>query len=166
LTKLLPSSKSWGKRPSLSHTKSDTHVTRWGASRAFRKDSPPRINPPGLDPRTNSYFPPTGSTSSSLSQPLSAAGSIRASLSQDSSSSGNGGVTSGGDSRGHHSHGHGQKKKHISFNTFVEQCIAIEKPKKNASGFFGASASEEAGWLEGRVSYMDDDGYVLVLLSD
>jgi hypothetical protein len=25
------------------------------------------------------------------------------------------------------------KKKHISFNTFVQQCIAIEKPKKNDS---------------------------------
>jgi hypothetical protein len=24
------------------------------------------------------------------------------------------------------------KKKHISFNTFVEQCIAIEKPKKSS----------------------------------
>ncbi|KAF9565885.1 hypothetical protein CPC08DRAFT_604178, partial [Agrocybe pediades] len=123
---------SWGKRPTLSHTKSDTHVTRWGPSRAFRKDSPPRIDPPGLDAQSGSYFPPTASTSSSLSQPVSAGGSIRASLSQDSSSSGTGGVTSGGDSRGH-SHGHGQKKKHITFNTFVEQCIAIEKPKKNAS---------------------------------
>ncbi|KAJ3485971.1 hypothetical protein NLJ89_g11852 [Agrocybe chaxingu] len=31
----------------------------------------------------------------------------------------------------------GQKKKRISFNTVVEQCIAIEK-QKNASGFFDA----------------------------
>jgi hypothetical protein len=39
------------------------------------------------------------------------------------------------------------KKKHISFNTFVEQCIAIDKPKKNASGYFGAIP--EVPWMVG-----------------
>ncbi|KAI6130150.1 hypothetical protein EV401DRAFT_614117 [Pisolithus croceorrhizus] len=34
-------------RPSLMHTKSDTHITRWGPNRAFRRDSPPRIIPTG-----------------------------------------------------------------------------------------------------------------------
>ncbi|KAH9479341.1 hypothetical protein JR316_0007931 [Psilocybe cubensis] len=165
------SSKLAGKRPTLTHTKSDTHITRWGPSRAFRKDSPPRIDPPGFDSsQAHGYFPPVSSSSnspSSLSQP-STNGSIRASLSQDSNSSesgGNGGgvTSSGGDTRGgHHSHSHGtttHKKKHISFNTFVEQCIAIEKPKKNASGYFGASAGAQIGWPAGRVNYADDDGY-------
>ncbi|KAI5999292.1 hypothetical protein F5J12DRAFT_906709 [Pisolithus orientalis] len=66
-------------RPSLMHTKSDTHITRWGPNRAFRRDSPPRIIPacpPDVVP---------------------------------------------------------QKRKHISFNTFVEQCIAIDQPQKRIS---------------------------------
>ena len=117
-----------GKRPILPHTKSDTHITRWGASRAFRPDSPPRIDPPG-------FAAPEG---------------LHPSVSQDSStSSGTGG-------------GGGQpKKKHISFNTFVEQHIAVEKPKKNASGFFGVGNHDEDGvWIAGRAGFVDDDGCV------
>jgi len=61
------------------------------------------------------------------------------------------------------------KKKHISFNTFVEQYIAIEKPKKNASGFFGPGNHNDDGlWIEGRSAYVDDDGLVprITFLSD
>ncbi|KAL4062590.1 hypothetical protein J3A83DRAFT_4077612, partial [Scleroderma citrinum] len=80
-------------RPSLMHTKSDTHITRWGPSRAFRRDSPPRIIPAGAPSATE--------LQSTLLQPLNATEGV--------------------------SH---QKRKHISFNTFVEQCIAIDQPQK------------------------------------
>lgn len=82
------------KRPPLMHTKSDTHISRWGPNHTFRRDSPPRIIASG--PSVTSEKPPTspqGSSSDAVIVP-------------------------------------GQKRKHISFNTFVEQCIAIEKPKK------------------------------------
>ncbi|TFK39764.1 hypothetical protein BDQ12DRAFT_664992 [Crucibulum laeve] len=120
------------RRPSLLHTKSDTHITRWGPSRAFRKDSPPRIDPPGHTPydHTNS----TNIDAFFEQQPVSAAGS-------DSTASGSSGE---------------RKKKHISFNTFVEQCIAIEKPKKsgiNIPGFGGSSAM----WATGSDEDEDDD---------
>ncbi|KAF5316560.1 hypothetical protein D9619_006287 [Psilocybe cf. subviscida] len=171
-------------RPSLTHTKSDTHIIRWGGSRAFRKDSPPRIDPPGFDAHNANYFPPHDSTSSlipstssasipSSSHPGFAAApeAIRSSVSQDSTSTSSGG----------HEKPEKQKKKHISFNTFVEQYIAIEKPKKNASGFFGAIGPAQYGSLYGAGSsasfnsignhnddgvciageeaFIDDDGY-------
>ncbi|KAG2128602.1 hypothetical protein DEU56DRAFT_715345, partial [Suillus clintonianus] len=82
------------KRPPLTHTKSDTHISHWGLNRDCRRDSPPRIIAPGTP--VTSEVPPTsrqGSSSDAVIVP-------------------------------------GQKRKHISFNTFVEQCIAIEKPKK------------------------------------
>ncbi len=118
-----------GKRPVLPHTKSDTHIMRWGASRAFRPDSPPRIDPPG-------FAAPEG---------------LHPSVSQDSSTSSGTGGGGGGQ----------PKKKHISFNTFVEQYIAVEKPKKNASGFFGVGNHDEDGvWIAGRAGFVDDDGCV------
>ncbi|KAG1725753.1 hypothetical protein EDB19DRAFT_256098 [Suillus lakei] len=83
------------KRPPLTHTKSDTHISRWGLNRDCGRDSPPRIISSGT-PVITSEMPPTsrqGSSSDAVIVP-------------------------------------GQKRKHISFNTFVEQCIAIEKPKK------------------------------------
>ena len=100
-------------RPPLLHTKSDTHIS-W-RSRPFRKTSPPRIIAPDHSP-TDGYFPnTTGTTSSEASN---STGS-----SQDLSTA----STSGAE-------GSGGKKKHISFNTFVEQCIAIEKPKSKRKG--------------------------------
>lgn len=106
------------KRPTLLHTKSDTHIIRWGASRAFRPASPPRIDPPGF-----------------------------AHPSADSATGSNGGNGNGP-----------PKKKHISFNTFVEQCIAIEKPKKNASGFFNVGVGDAmGGWNQG-AGFVDDEG--------
>lgn len=138
------------KRPALLHTKSDTHITRWGSSRAFRKDSPPRINPPGIEQKEHAKVPCPKLSRSGSSQRLSAGGPVRASLSQDSTSSGKSN-SSGEHSRSRH------KKKHISFNTFVEQCIAIDKPKKNASGYFGAIP--EAVWMGDRVIGLDDEGY-------
>ncbi|KIM44464.1 hypothetical protein M413DRAFT_17554 [Hebeloma cylindrosporum] len=138
------------KRPAITHTKSDTHITRWAHNRAFRKDSPPRINPPGFDSKTSTatgYFPPSTSLLSAY-----APSGIRSSISQDSNSSTS--ASGGADKLPV------QKKKHISFNIFVEQCIAIEKPKKNASGFFGPGNHDDDGlWIEGRSAYVDDDGY-------
>ncbi|KAJ2918652.1 hypothetical protein MD484_g1794, partial [Candolleomyces efflorescens] len=127
----LPSPDALPKRPKLLHTKSDTHITRWGPSRAFRKDSPPRIEPPGHD--TTSYFPK-----------VSAGGPVRTSLSQDSNSSA--GTSTNGEKAA--------KKKHISFNTFVEQVIAIDKPKRTTSFY----TIQEKSW-DSRGVYDDDDGY-------
>ena len=150
-----------GKRPALPHTKSDTHITRWAHSRGLRKDSPPRIDPPGFDSKTQTatgYFPPSTSLLSAQ-----APSGIRPSISQDSNSS-TSGTTSGGSGGEKHPV---QKKKHISFNTFVEQYIAIEKPKKNASGFFGPGNHNDDGlWIEGRSAYVDDDGSVHILISE
>lgn len=87
-------------RPPLTHTKSDTHITRWGPSRSFRKESPPRIDPPAAaySPTNLDAFFATSSA--------------------------------GGDNTTARAASPTQtKKRHISFNTFVEQCIAIEKPK-------------------------------------
>lgn len=105
-------------RPKLQHTKSDTHITRWGPNRAYRKDSPPRIEPPGHT-ETVDYFPP-----------VSASGPVRTSLSQDSNSSAG------------NSTERTTKKKHISFNTFVEQVIALDKPKRSSS-FYEAKGRQD-----------------------
>ncbi|OCH84624.1 hypothetical protein OBBRIDRAFT_798913 [Obba rivulosa] len=97
-------------RPPLLHTKSDTHISWRG--RPYRKVSPPRIiaQETPLAPLST-----TPATSDSSDQDLSG-----------SSSTGADGSASGVSSTG-------AKKKHISFNTFVEQCIAIEKPKLKRS---------------------------------
>jgi hypothetical protein len=129
------------KRPSLTHTKSDTHVTRWG-SRAFRKDSPPRIEPRDFDASESQNQRQTHEKTPHL-------GPISESTSQDSNSSGGvGRSSSNGAER--------TKKKHISFNTYVQQYIAIEKPKKSTSAFSGAN--QERNWLAGNTTYPIDDG--------
>jgi hypothetical protein len=125
------------KRPVLVNTKSDTHVTRWG-SRAFRKNSPPRIHPPGFNAQNQKQ----------TSEDTPHLGPISESGSRNSSSSG-GRSSSNGTER--------TKKKHISFNTYVQQYIAIEKPKKTTSGFFGAS-QERVNWFAGNTTYPVDDG--------
>ncbi|KAJ3525643.1 hypothetical protein NM688_g8373 [Phlebia brevispora] len=91
-------------RPPLLHTKSDTHLS-W-RSRPFRKDSPPRIIASDHQTDTDHLRAPASSSSSN-----SAGSDQDLSASPGAEGSGNG------------------KKKHISFNTFVEQYIAIEKPK-------------------------------------
>ncbi|KAG6878271.1 hypothetical protein C0992_008329 [Termitomyces sp. T32_za158] len=94
------------RRPVLPHTKSDTHITRWGPNRAFRKDSPPRIDPPAEPHSPPAIHSPDGYSSSN---------------NQSSDS-----TTPAPPQQ------NGQKKRHISFNTFVEQCIAIDKPDKRS----------------------------------
>ncbi|KAH9852624.1 hypothetical protein C2E23DRAFT_730255 [Lenzites betulinus] len=113
-------------RPSLMHTKSDTNISVRG--RPFRKNSPPRIiaedgtaPPAQLAPGSEA----SGSTGSD----------------QDLSGSSSAGPDGS----------HGGKKKHISFNTFVEQCIAIEKPK--------LKRTSTGPTRDGRVFDAYDDGY-------
>ncbi|PSR78270.1 hypothetical protein PHLCEN_2v7466 [Hermanssonia centrifuga] len=123
-------------RPPLMHTKSDTHIS-W-RSRPFRKDSPPRIiasdlPPSGTDHLTTSTASSESSNSTGSDQDLNAQSSAGA-------------------------EGPGGKKKHISFNTFVEQCIAIEKPKpkrKASSVQFFHDSTYDDGYDED--SEVDDD---------
>lgn len=160
------------RRPSLSYTKSDTHITRWGPNRAFRKDSPPRIEPTGANPppatkaasqttphhvhsatNLSGYF---ASHIQGQNQHLEAQAQGDSSSSSPSPKDGSAEVTPSG---GIHANSH-NKKKHITFNTFVEQCIAIDKPKPKETNF-GAIASEDEGdWYvrnePGRNGY--DDG--------
>ncbi|KZT69311.1 hypothetical protein DAEQUDRAFT_691197 [Daedalea quercina L-15889] len=106
------------KRPPLLHTKSDTHISLRG--RAHRKDSPPRIiaeegaAAPAPTVRDASVVSRLSGASSDVSQ---------STTNSDPDLSGGSSIESPAASDP------GLKKKHISFNTFVEQCIAIEKPK-------------------------------------
>ncbi|KAL0953963.1 hypothetical protein HGRIS_005123 [Hohenbuehelia grisea] len=125
-------------RPKLMHTKSDTHVTRWGPSRLFRKDSPPRVPLPSEfaeESSSSSAHAPEGSDAplrrarpfsatnlngfffDAITNPESGAPYAKDDMHAPVSAPVNGSGAA--------------KKKHISFNTFVEQCIAIEKPKKS-----------------------------------
>jgi hypothetical protein len=105
-------------RPFLTHTKSDTHILRARTPRdALRKESPPRV----------------------LSKESAECG-----LSVDESTSGGTSTGSEQDLMVHNSNS--GKRKHISFNTFVEQCIAIENPKpKRPSARFVDEVFEDDG---------------------
>lgn len=106
-------------RPPLLHTKSDTHITRW-PNRAFRKESPPRIIAEDTEIATDSApseNPYRSWRKSSSTTPR--AHSQTSGSDQDPTAPGNAGIG---------------KKKHITFNTFVEQYIAIEKPKGDEYG--------------------------------
>ncbi|RPD59565.1 hypothetical protein L227DRAFT_611800 [Lentinus tigrinus ALCF2SS1-6] len=118
-------------RPRLVHTKSDTHISMRG--RPFRKNSPPRII---AEEAATSHDAPT-----------------HPGLQTATSSEASGSTGSDQDISGSSSHGPDgpAKKKHISFNTFVEQCIAIEKPKLKRT-----STGPARG---GRMFDAYDDGY-------
>ncbi len=100
-------------RPPLVHTKSDTHINMRG--RPFRKNSPPRIIAEEGSASQVGPTPPVAQVAT-LSD---ASGST----SSDQDLSGGSTMDASGPA----------KKKHISFNTFVEQYIAIEKPKVKRS---------------------------------
>lgn len=104
-------------RPRLLHTKSDTNVTRWSRKIPFRKDSPPRIVVPARQSRSPEIANPV--ISPILAERSGSSDSARetSSSSQDLNVCPSGG-----------------KKKHISFNTFVSQCIAIDSPPKQRRG--------------------------------
>jgi hypothetical protein len=101
-------------RPPLLHTKSDTNVLRWSHNRPFRKDSPPRIIASTRQPR-----------SSEVANPI-----VAPALDERSGSSDSARETTSS-SQDLSMYPPGGKKKHISFNTFVEQCIAIDSPPKS-----------------------------------
>lgn len=108
-------------RPSLLHTKSDTNIVR----KASRKGSPPR-GPIGSGGRT-----PTSADSSSSDL---AARPVLASAGPSSPG------TDVGSASG------SSNKRHISFNTFVEQCIAVDDP-------------EDIRAIESSQGMISDDGY-------
>ena len=104
-------------RPLLLHTKSDSNVLRWSRNRPFRKDSPPRIIASARQPR------PSEVTNPIIVPPMDErSGSSDSARETTSSSQDLSACPAGG------------KKKHISFNTFVEQCIAIDSPPKPRRG--------------------------------
>ncbi|KAJ3771610.1 hypothetical protein FB446DRAFT_772983 [Lentinula raphanica] len=155
-------------RPSLSHTKSDTHIIRWGPDRAFRKDSPPRVDPTGAThPSSNASH--TYSSSHHVYSATNLSGYFASHIQGDnappgelssSSSSPKGGSSEVTPSGGVHSSGH--KKKHITFNTFVEQCIAIDQPKPKDITFAAVVSEVEDDWYarnhdSDRANH--DDGY-------
>lgn len=105
-------------RPKLLHTKSDTHIS-W-RSRPHRKDSPPRIIASEVGKSGDDGLESATGTSTTIATEESSRSSTDSSQSDEL-------VV--------------PKKKHISFNTFVEQCIAIEKPKAKRKSFVGARTS-------------------------
>lgn len=104
-------------RPALLHTKSDSNVLRWSRSRPFRKDSPPRII------ASARQFRPSEVTNPVVAPPMDERSGSSDSARETTSSSQDLSVCP-----------NGGKKKHISFNTFVEQCIAIDSPPKPRRG--------------------------------
>lgn len=130
-------------RPLLLHTKSDTHITRW-PTRAYRPDSPPRIL------AENSASGHAASTLGSKSY-ISSKSNSTMTPGQSGNSSSDQDTTGSSIISG--------KKKHITFNTFVEQCIAIEKPEGDNSASGGATP-KNTKLLE---SY--DDGSVLLYMA-
>ncbi|KAF9255247.1 hypothetical protein L218DRAFT_358215 [Marasmius fiardii PR-910] len=130
------------RRPGLPHTKSNTDITRWQPGRTFCKDSPSRVEPPGnagastTNPSTtaNSRQPtPTRVSSSTIFTGLHGPSS-QTPLQTLTSSTPNSASTSHCDASSKLSSVPTPKKKHVTFNTFVEQCIAIENPKTLGSG--------------------------------
>jgi hypothetical protein len=104
-------------RPPLLHTKSDSNVMRWSRNRPFRKDSPPRIIAPTRQPRPSEATNPVAAPPLDERSASSDSARDTTSSSQDLSVSPTGG-----------------KRRHITFNTFVEQCIAIDSPPKPRRG--------------------------------
>ncbi len=104
-------------RPPLLHTKSDTNVTRWSRKIPFRKDSPPRFVASARQPRSPEVVNPVASPTLADRSGSSDSARETTSSSQDLNVCPSGG-----------------KKKHISFNTFVSQCIAIDSPPNPRRG--------------------------------
>jgi hypothetical protein len=107
------------------HTKSETSIVSHLVPRDLRKVSPPRIF---STPRVDSSSPGEDDASNSTS--------------------------TGSELDLGPGNNPGGKKKHISFNTFVEQCIAIEKPKLKRSNTGPKPHFAVVGY--------DDDGSVLL----
>ncbi|KAF9073174.1 hypothetical protein BDP27DRAFT_1216362 [Rhodocollybia butyracea] len=140
-------------RPSLSHTKSDTHVTRWGSNRAARKNSPEPTGSANPTLVTLNPSPPHVYSATNLS------GYFASHIGEQSSSSPTPGARSSTEVTPTGSTS--TKKKHITFNTFVEQCIAIDKPKPKESTSGPVVTEDESDWYsKHKASY--DDGLVCI----
>ncbi|TFY74633.1 hypothetical protein EWM64_g9379, partial [Hericium alpestre] len=124
------------RRPLLKQTKSDTNITSWARSHhPFRKTSPPRIIAPVSPSATITQSFPSSSSSTVTHSPSIPSGSLAAlpsapALEHRSGSSDTSASRSSQELAAPSitSATNGGKKKHISFNTFVEQCIAIDSP--------------------------------------
>jgi hypothetical protein len=124
------------RRPPLLQTKSDTHITRLATKNSFRRESPPRIiatNAPNATSTNDATSSAAVTGAPAFSLPRSGTG-----IELDIVA----------------------KKKHISFNTFVEQCIAIEKPKswRSDSGSRKSRLSRSSTTFED--AWTQDDGSV------
>ncbi|KAK0188630.1 hypothetical protein F5146DRAFT_932904 [Armillaria mellea] len=159
-------------RPPLGHTKSDTHITRWGPDRVFRKDSPPRVDPPAPSAEDR----PSGSLRSSnhAYSGTDLNGYFQAHLRSNDNS-----PLSGSDANNSANTNNSslqtqsqpkKKQKHITFNTYVEQCIAIDKPKSSRAekvkkGSVSVPTGSRSGWdgrtgakgVNWQMNYDDDD---------
>jgi hypothetical protein len=122
-------------RPPLLHTKSDTNVTRWSRNRPFRKDSPPRIVASARQSRSPEVVSPVVAPTL-----VDRSGSSDSARETSSSSQDLNVCTSGG------------RKKHITFNTFVTQFIAIDSPPKSRGSLPGETLCHEA-YDDGSVSH-------------
>lgn len=117
-------------RPPLLHTKSDSQIMRWRKSaQAFRKDSPPRVL--AEQPAEEASLP------EAIASPEPVARHDSATTPEGSASD--------GDSAGCPA----PRKKHITFNAFVEQCIAIDEP----------TAKNRTSSMNGRGSRLYSDPY-------
>ncbi|KAF8347920.1 hypothetical protein F5887DRAFT_954734 [Amanita rubescens] len=137
------------KRPALVHTQSDTHIARWDPNRAFCKDPPPRVG-------SSSGCIATSQTKTSVQ------GYFSQSHSQDSNSSTGTSTTGLINQRACHTT---HKRKHISFNTFVEQCISIEKPNDEdvTPKFWGERKWDyDDGYEEDEEDDDDDDSEIWI----
>ncbi|KAI0040376.1 hypothetical protein FA95DRAFT_884403 [Auriscalpium vulgare] len=129
-------------RPMLLHTKSDTHITRWARNHPYRKDSPPRIIAPVSQTAAQEANVTPEPSDLAMAPALAERSGSSDSARDTNGSSQDLSIAAGGG-----------KKKHISFNTFVEQCIAIDSPPKQKRG---SLPSEPRGLYE-EVIY--DEGY-------
>ncbi|KAF8605804.1 hypothetical protein BDV93DRAFT_29147 [Ceratobasidium sp. AG-I] len=114
-------------RPQLLHTKSDTNIIRRSNSRRI---SPPRVVV-GMDALSNSQ------SSSIPTIEVNTLGSI-GSRGSDSSNSPRGGSSDLESNSG------GSNRRHIHFNTFVEQCISIDKPRGSTAVDQDSDEEDEA----------------------
>lgn len=112
-------------RPPLLHTKSDTNIIRRTSGRRI---SPPRVVV-GMDGRSHSHSIPRIE--------VNALESVR-SRGSDSSNSPRGGSSDLESNSG------SSNRRHIHFNTFVEQCISIDKPRNSAAADEDTEEEDEA----------------------
>ncbi|KIY70547.1 hypothetical protein CYLTODRAFT_451584 [Cylindrobasidium torrendii FP15055 ss-10] len=162
-------------RPSLSYSKSDTHVIpQVRRTKPIRKHSPPGAEVPTVTALKPSHAYSGTDLKGYFNSHLN---HVAAAAADPNSSSSSTPSPPGTDSTPTHSHSHARKRsKHITFNTYVEQCIAIDKPTSKPSPAPAPTAQppSTAGW-DGRtgtkgvnwdVNYQDIDDEEIEELGD